>query len=961
LEDEGASQLTRAGRRRFPGGVADDSGDVPGPESLQPDPQLADFFEETPQGEFATVVRGYDRYSVTEHIRHVEAEVRQHREQAQAMRRELAEAHRQIRLQGPPAYSGLGDRIEQLLRPAEEQAIELVQAAWSDANKIKAAAKVDAAEFRAAAEHEASQLRSNALRETDDQRGAAERDADSIRAAARRKADELTSSTERDLAKLRATADHEVAEKRAAAERDLANLRTSTEREVAQLKATAKRERDEILTTSKRQADEMRSQAQRKLAESEPQRARAETELYIQLAARREEAQRQEAKRLSAAQSAAHKLVSEAEQRASTAEQWAAKASAQADQTRRDAASRGRQLVSNAKKNADQIISQAKSEAEQMLAETKADAERRRAAAQREVDELIRQKDSIASNLAQLRQSLGQPPMDAAMQPAAPKAASTADPAPSAPPALSSALCDGTSAPPAPTTVQPAQSGPSAAHQAAQVRPAPAQAEGQHAAAQRGHLSGVGTMLRGFAVLSAATVLIRLIGFVVITLFARRAGPLTFGTYSFALALAGFVVGAPTNFGIGTLGIRNIARDPADAGKVVGEALAVQAIIAAIAVALLVALVPLLSTNEELVTLTPIVALYYVAYSMTVDWALQGLQRLRAVAAARLAGQVLFGIVTPLILIRGPTGAERYAAVLAAGAILTAIAAFAMVRRAVGPIRVSWAIAPLWDLAKGAAPLGFSLVMLQVYYSMDQVLLGLLTNKAEVGQYAAAAKLPVVLSGFTAIWLSAVYPHASKLFTHDPDALRRQLGSFTSLSVVAALPLIAGSAIVGTGVMTGLFGPAYGPAGTPFAILMGASAVVVVATNYTSLAMAAGQERTFAMSVTIASIINVLLNLLLIPFYGATGAAISTVAAESVVFLICARRVAAVIGRPPLAGRRIAGAVAATALMSAALIAMPSSISVWLRIAAGGAVYLAAAAACGAVRWEDLALLRRGV
>jgi len=69
---------------------------------------------------------------------------------------------------------------------------------------------------------------------------------------------------------------------------------------------------------------------------------------------------------------------------------------------------------------------------------------------------------------------------------------------------------------------------------------------------------------------------------------------------------------------------------------------------------------------------------------------------------------------------------------------------------------------------EGAAPLGFSLVMLQVYYSMDQVLLGLLTNKAEVGQYAAAAKLPVVLSGFTAIWLSAVYPHASKLFTHDP-------------------------------------------------------------------------------------------------------------------------------------------------------------------------------------------------
>jgi O-antigen/teichoic acid export membrane protein len=480
------------------------------------------------------------------------------------------------------------------------------------------------------------------------------------------------------------------------------------------------------------------------------------------------------------------------------------------------------------------------------------------------------------------------------------------------------------------------------------------------ATAQHGHLGGIGTVLRGFAVLSAATVLIRLIGFVAVTLFARKAGPQTFGTYAFAVALAGFVVGTPTNFGIGTLGTRKIARDPATARKVVGEALAVQAIIAAFAVALLVALVPLLSSNGELVAVTPFVALYYVAYSMTVDWALQGLQRLKAVAVARLAGQVLFGIVTPLILISGSAGAVRYAAVFAAGAILTAIVAFAMVRRAVGPIKLSWSTASLWDLAKRAAPLGFSLVMLQIYYSMDQVLLGLLNDKAEVGQYAAAAKLPVVLSGFIQIWVSAMYPHASKLFTHDPDRLRRQLGSFTSVSVVLALPLAAGSAIVGTQVITSLFGPAYSQAGTTFAILMAASAIVVVANNYTSLAMAVDMERTFALSVTIASVINVLLNLLLIPLYGAVGAAIATVVAESVVFLICAHRVVARIGRPPLAARRIAGAIVATVVMSAALLAMPSGTSVWLRIAAGVAVFLVVAAACGAVRREDLALLRRG-
>lgn len=491
-------------------------------------------------------------------------------------------------------------------------------------------------------------------------------------------------------------------------------------------------------------------------------------------------------------------------------------------------------------------------------------------------------------------------------------------------------------------------------------REPPADATASGAPTQPEHLRGVGTLLRGFAVLSSATVLMRLIGFVVVTLFARSAGPHTFGTFAFALALAGFVVGVPTNFGIGTLGIRRIARDPAGAGAVVGEAIAAQSIIAGVAAVSLVAVVSLVSTDHELVVLTPFVALYYVAYSMTVDWALQGLQRLRAVAVARLTGQALFGIVTPLVLVSGPAGAVRYAAVSALGAALTATVAFAMVRRLVGPIRISWAITPLWHLAKAAAPLGLAVIMIQIYYSMDQVLLGLLTNRAEVGRYAAAAKVPAVFIDFVVVWMSAVYPHASRLLVREPEKLRSQLGTFTSLGIVAAMPVSVGSAFVGTAVMRALFGPAYGSADPTFAILMTATAIAMVSISFTSLAMAAGHERTFAWSVTIASIVNVVLNVLLIPSYGRVGAAVATVAAELVILLICARRVIGIVGTPPLARRRIAGAAVATAGMSLALIAIPTSTSVWLRIAAGALVFLVGARACGAVRREDLALLRHG-
>ncbi|MEP7025861.1 MAG: DivIVA domain-containing protein, partial [Actinomycetota bacterium] len=120
---------------------------------MQPDidAQLSNFFEETPQRDFARVMRGFDPHQVNEHLKQIDNELRQHRDQVQALHRELADAHRQIQEQERPTYSGLGSRIEQLLRLAEEQQNEILHEARSAANEFNAKAKVEAAEVRAAA------------------------------------------------------------------------------------------------------------------------------------------------------------------------------------------------------------------------------------------------------------------------------------------------------------------------------------------------------------------------------------------------------------------------------------------------------------------------------------------------------------------------------------------------------------------------------------------------------------------------------------------------------------------------------------------------------------------------------------------------------------------------------------------------------------------------------------------
>src|ERR687883_901786 len=96
---------------------------------------------------FQTRISGYDKTQVDERVATLEAALRDARARveeldAQTMKLagEVSEAHRQLREVGRPSYAGLGARIEQLLRLAEEQASDVIAAATKDADDALARA-----------------------------------------------------------------------------------------------------------------------------------------------------------------------------------------------------------------------------------------------------------------------------------------------------------------------------------------------------------------------------------------------------------------------------------------------------------------------------------------------------------------------------------------------------------------------------------------------------------------------------------------------------------------------------------------------------------------------------------------------------------------------------------------------------------------------------------------------------
>ena len=105
------------------------------------------FFDPSGGDRFEVTRRGYDRLAVDRHLRQLEKNssrnkaesdraterIRILEDQVSTLRKELADAKHQLREADRPSYSGLGERIEQLLRLAEEQSHELVAAARGDA------------------------------------------------------------------------------------------------------------------------------------------------------------------------------------------------------------------------------------------------------------------------------------------------------------------------------------------------------------------------------------------------------------------------------------------------------------------------------------------------------------------------------------------------------------------------------------------------------------------------------------------------------------------------------------------------------------------------------------------------------------------------------------------------------------------------------------------------------------
>lgn len=384
--------------------------------------------------------------------------------------------------------------------------------------------------------------------------------------------------------------------------------------------------------------------------------------------------------------------------------------------------------------------------------------------------------------------------------------------------------------------------------------------------------------------LTASSILFPLITFPYVS---RILGPTGTGAVAMGTSLVSYCT-MVAMLGVPTYGIRACAKVRDNREKLsqtVQELLIINLIMALISYAaffLLLVLVPSFRAESGLYTICSVAVILNV---IGVNWVYQALEEYSYITFISVLFKAL-GLGLMFLLVRNSGDVLWYGLVTVVSSFGSAVFNFLRLRKLIDlhPCRP-------WNFRRHLYPIFtffFMSVATTVYTNLDTVMLGVMKNNEVVGYYNAAIKIKTILVTLVTSLGTVLLPRLSYYYEQGKEkefiALVSKAFSFVLLFSVPCCLYFSAYA---QPVVEFLSGPGYLPAVGPMVILM-PTILFIGLSNITGIQVLVptGRETLVLRSVILGAVVDFLLNLVLIPSLGASGAAIGTLCAELSVTLL---------------------------------------------------------------------------
>lgn len=358
------------------------------------------------------------------------------------------------------------------------------------------------------------------------------------------------------------------------------------------------------------------------------------------------------------------------------------------------------------------------------------------------------------------------------------------------------------------------------------------------------------------------------------------------GLFNFANTYANFfsLIAA---IGIPYYGIREIAKikdDIVEQTKFVSEMMSISVISTVICTLLLLLsllLVPQLNDNY-LVFLIASIVLYLTP--LRIDWYFSGREEFGYITIRSLIVKAV-SLVLLFVLVKTKDDLMIYVALFAIGLVTNDVWNFVKLYKS--------GVHPYFTLSvkKHLKPLGLlfsSSIALYVYTVLDTLMLGFIRDYDEVGFYNSATHISKAMVPIVTSLAVVALPKVSLLKNEGNwDEIKVLMNKSFSIVGFLAYPIAFGIIAVAPVFVPLFFGNSFGGTILPLQIII-LTVIVIGYNNLTGIQilLGFGYDKYFLYSILAGTVSNVVLNLILIPNFGAVGTAISAVSAEIVVLSV---------------------------------------------------------------------------
>lgn len=373
------------------------------------------------------------------------------------------------------------------------------------------------------------------------------------------------------------------------------------------------------------------------------------------------------------------------------------------------------------------------------------------------------------------------------------------------------------------------------------------------------------------------------VGLVVGVWVARYLGPGRFGLLNYAIAFAS-LFGALATLGVDGIVVRELVNSPGRRDEILGSAFLLKLIGSSTALVVVMITIFLIRPGETLTHwIVGLSAACFIFQSLNViDLFFQSKVQSRYTVYATNSAFILFALVkVVLLLMAAPLIAFAWASL---GEIVFASLFLVVAYRAMGMDILVWRsrLDIMLDLLAASWPLMLSGISIMISQRVDQVLIGQMLNDKQVGIYSAAARIAEIWYFIPVGVAASAFPSLVESKKQSEAVYQKRLQNLFNSLVRLAIVFALLTPLLGHLVIRVLYGSAYAASANVLTILIWSGVPVAFGCIWSNWMLLENRTKVMFLFQLNGAVVNLVLNILLIPRFGIIGSAYATLISYSI-------------------------------------------------------------------------------